>query len=313
MKLLLENWKRYIKEELRPEDYEDFPQKEEDEAEAYLGNPKSVGEYIFNEFRKELDKYPNREEAEYKSDEIAGGIVYRAKSALSSDVKYIGKGVFRVAFSLNKNFVIKVASHFDTSAAQEMNRDDLKLSRDPQISKIFPKVYSHDPNFNWIVMERVFPILSRPEFISFFPNKNIDNQPAYWYYKELYNMAMLYKVGEITGNKQMIGDAESIYNGTIKIHMQRELNKSLSIKEIVSGFDQTFFQVCNAIAKYGIRMSEIRPNNTGFTIHEDGSKQFVILDSSIDASIKKAFGEPDLKQQAPPAQMNVGVTAPIKK
>ena len=52
MKLLLENWKRYIKEELRPEDYEDFPQKENEEAEAYLGNPKEIGDFIYNAFRE---------------------------------------------------------------------------------------------------------------------------------------------------------------------------------------------------------------------------------------------------------------------
>ena len=62
MKLLLENWKRYLKEELKPEDYEDEPfpeeQSEEDKAEAYLGNPKSVGEFIYRAFREELEKQP---------------------------------------------------------------------------------------------------------------------------------------------------------------------------------------------------------------------------------------------------------------
>ena len=316
MKLLLENWKRYLKEELRPEDYEDFPNKEDEEAEAYLGNPKSVGEYIFNEFRKELNKYPDREEAEYKADEIAGGVVYRAKSALSSDVKYIGKGVFRAAFSLNKNFIIKVASHFDTSAAQEMNRDDFNLSRDPQISKIFPRVYSHDPNFNWIVMDNVIPILMPKEFLSFFPNKNIPSSlidSKTLFYRSILQNSLRYKVAQITGDKKMMGEVDYIYDTGIKDNLEREIGSALSMKEIINGFNQTFFQVCNAIVKYNIRITEIRPNNTGYTISEGGEKQFVILDSSIDASIKKAFGEPDLKQQSPPAQMNVGVTAPMKK
>jgi hypothetical protein len=312
MKLLLENWKRYIKEELRPEDYEDFPQKENEEAEAYLGNPKEIGEFIYRAFREELEKRPDETEAQLWSDRITSDANSKIRQKYPN-VKYLGKGVFRTAFTLNKDLIIKVNTSYTTDSGQLMNKEDFTLSRDPKTSKIFPKVYSHDPDFNWIVMDLVHPILSRPEFMTFFPNKNIDKQPAYWYYKELYNMAMLHKVGEITGDKQMIGNAEAIYDGTIKIHMQSELNKSLSLKEIISGFDQTFFQVCNAVAKYGIRMSEIRPNNTGFTVDESGNKQFVILDSSIDASIKKAFGEPDLKKQAPPAQMNVGVTAPPKK
>ena len=70
MKLLLENWKRYLKEELRPEDYEDFPQKENEEAEAYLGNPKEIGEFIYRAFREELEKQPDDTEAQLWSDRI---------------------------------------------------------------------------------------------------------------------------------------------------------------------------------------------------------------------------------------------------
>ena len=87
------------------------------------------------------------------------------------------------------------------------------------------------------------------------------------------------------------------------------------MEEIVSGFDQTFFEVCSAIEKYNIKITEVRPNNTGFTIGEGGNKQFVILDSSIDASIKKGLNEPEpkvapLKQDK---QILNAVTAPPKK
>ena len=107
MKLLLENWKRYIKEELRPEDYEDFPQKEDEEAEAYLGNPKSVGEFIYRAFREELEKQPDDMEAQLWSDRIVSDANSKIKKQFPN-VKYLGHGVFRTAFTLNKNLIIKV-------------------------------------------------------------------------------------------------------------------------------------------------------------------------------------------------------------
>lgn len=315
MKLLLENWKRYLKEELRPEDYEDFPQKEEEEAEAYLGNPKSVGEFIYRAFREELEKRPDETEAQLWSDRITSDANYKIKQKYPN-VKYLGHGVFRTAFTLNKNLIIKVNSSYTTDSGQLMNKDDFMLSRDPQISKIFPRVYSHDPDFNWIVMDLVYPIVTPKEFLSFFPNKNIPTSlidSKTLFYRSILQNSLKYKVSKVTGDKKIENEVDYIYDTGIKDNLQREIGSVLTMKEIVSGFDQTFFQVCNAIVKYGLRITEIRPNNTGYTISESGEKQFVILDSSIDASIKKAFGEPDLKQQAPPAQMNVGVTAPVKR
>jgi hypothetical protein len=322
MKLLLENWKRYLKEELKPDDYEDEPfpeeQSEEDKAEAYLGNPKSIGEFLYKAYRNELSKQPDASEAQYKADEIAGTIAYKVKNTFPDNVRYLGHGVFRTAFSLNKNFIIKINSSFDEAAAQEMNKDDFTLSRDPQISKIFPKVYSHDPSFNWIVMDRVFPIIMPKELLSFFPNKNIpasliDTKTLF--YRSVLQNSIKYKVAETTRNKTMMGEVDYIYDTGIKDNLEREIGTALTMKEIVSGFDTTFFQVCNAILKYGIRITEIRQNNTGYTIDENGNKQFVILDSSIDASIKKGFGEPIVKQSAQPStnQNANDATKPVKK
>jgi hypothetical protein len=193
-----------------------------------------------------------------------------------------------------------------------MNKDDFTLSRDPKTSKIFPRVYSHDPDFNWIVMDLVYPIVTPKEFCSFFPNKNIptsliDSKTIF--YRSILQNSMKHKIAEVTGDKKMMGIVDYTYDTGIKDSLQKEIGSTLSMKEIVSGFNETFFQVCNAIVKYNIRITEIRPNNTGYTISESGEKQFVILDSSIDASIKKGLGEPVLNQQAAPAQINTGATA----
>ncbi len=111
MKLLLENWKKYIKEELRPEDYEDEPfpeeQSEEEKAEAYLGNPKSIGEFIYTAFREELEKQPDDTEAQLWSDRIVSDANYKIKQKFPN-VKYLGHGVFRTAYTLNKNLIINI-------------------------------------------------------------------------------------------------------------------------------------------------------------------------------------------------------------
>jgi len=317
MKLLLENWKRYIKEELKPQDYEDFPQKEEDEAEAYLGNPKSVGEFIYRAFREELEKYPDDTEAQLWSDRVTSDANYKIRQKFPN-IKYLGHGVFRTAYTLNKNLIIKVNTSFTTDSGQLMNKDDFTLSRDPQTSKIFPKVYSHDPDFNWIVMDLVYPIVTPKEFLSFFPNKLIPSSlidSKTLFYRSILQNAIRYKVAEVSRNKKMMNDVDFIYDSGIKDNLTRETGNLLTMEKIVGGFDQTFFQVCNAVLKYNIRITEVRPNNTGFTIDQSGNKNFVLLDSSIDASIKKGLGEPEPKAAAP-KQTNPAAnekTAPINK
>ena len=321
MKLLLENWKRYIKEELKPQDYEDFPQKEEDEAEAYLGNPKSAGEFIYRAFREELEKQPDDTEAQLWSDRIVSDANYKIKQKFPN-VKYLGHGVFRTAFTLNKNLIIKVNTSFTTDNGQLMNKDDFTLSRDPQTSKIFPKVYSHDQNFNWIVMDLVYPIVTPKEFLSFFPNKNIPSSlisSNTLLYRTIFQNSLRQKVAEVSQDKEMLNKVDYLYDSTIKTTLEPIIGKPITMKEIVSGFDQIFFQVCNAILKYNIRITEVRQNNTGYTIDQSGNKSFVLLDSSIDASIRKGLGEPEPKPAHIPAVrpiVDLGTTlrtVPIKK
>ena len=317
MKLLLENWKRYIKEELRPEDYEDFPQKENEEAEAYLGNPKEIGEFIYRAFREELEKQPDDTEAQLWSDRIVSDANSKIRKQFPN-VKYLGHGVFRTAFTLNKNLIIKVNTSFTTDSGQLMNKDDFTLSRDSKTSKIFPRVYSYDPNFNWIVMDKVFPIETPEEFCSFFPNKLIPSSlisSNTIFYRSILQNSIRYKVAKVAQDDETLKKVQYLHDATIKTTLEPIVGKPITVEEIVSGFDQTFFEVCSAIEKYNIKITEVRPNNTGFTIGEGGNKQFVILDSSIDASIKKGLNEPEpkaapLKQDK---QILNAVTAPPKK
>jgi hypothetical protein len=316
MKLLLENWKRYIKEELKSQDYEDFPQKEEDEAEAYLGNPKSVGEFIYRAFREELEKQPNDLKAQLWSNKIARDVNVKVKQKFSN-VKYLGHGVFRTAYTLNKDLIIKVNTSFTTDNGQTMNKEDFTLSRDPQTSKMFPKVYSHDPDFNWIVMDLVYPILSPKEFYSFFPNKIIapilSKDPAI--YKLIFQNSIRLDIQKRKNDDELLKEVNNIYKDQLAPKIQEYLGKEIDMDTILKGFNPLFFQVCNAVLKHNIRITEVRDNNTGFTIDQSGNKNFVLLDSSIDASIKKGLNEPERKA-APSSQANPAAnekTAPIRR
>ena len=320
MKLLLENWKRYLKEELKPEDYEDEPfpeeQSEEDKAEAYLGNPKSVGEFIYRAFREELEKQPDDTEAQLWSDRITSDANSKIKKQFPN-VKYLGHGVFRTAFTLNKNLIIKVNTSYTTDNGQMMNKEDFTLSRDPQISKIFPKVYSHDPDFNWIVMDLVYPIITPKEFYSFFPNDIIApilaKEPML--YRLIFHNSIRLEIARMKKNKKLFVELNDIYKTKLSAGIEKHLGKKVNMDKIVSGFGPLFFEVCNAVLKYNIRITEVRNNNTGYTISESGEKQFVILDSSIDASIKKGLNEPEPK--AAPTKVDKQIanakTAPIRR
>jgi len=248
MKLLLENWKRYIKEQLRPEDYEDFPQKENEEAEAYLGNPKEIGEFIYRAFREELEKQPDDTEAQLWSDRIVSDANSKIRKQFPN-VKYLGHGVFRTAFTLNKDLIIKVNTSYTTDSGQTMNKEDFTLSRDPKTSQMFPRVYSHDPDFNWIVMDLVYPIITPKEFYSFFPNDIIApilaKEPML--YRLIFHNSIRLGVARLKKNKKLFVELNDIYKTKLSDGIEKHLGKKVNMDKIVSGFGPLFFQVCYAV------------------------------------------------------------------
>jgi len=121
MKLLLENWRQYIKE---------------GEAEHFPWLKGIIG-------RKLLDS---------------------ARFRLMDQDRFVqvGQGAFRSVFVPleDPDYVIKVIHDKDPYKIQ-MNKDDLKLAK--KYPLIFPKGYIHNPNFFWIVMERIKPLVGGAE------------------------------------------------------------------------------------------------------------------------------------------------------
>jgi hypothetical protein len=121
MKLLLENWRQYIKE---------------DEA----------GHFPWLKDLRDLGSGP--------------GLADRLKDRLQSGddrFKILGAGAFRTVWSPrgDEDHVIKVVHDNDNDKLQ-MNKDDFETAK--RYPFIFPKAYAHADDFSWIVMEKTRPI-----------------------------------------------------------------------------------------------------------------------------------------------------------
>jgi hypothetical protein len=119
MKLLLENWRKYITEG----EAEHFP---------WLKDLPDSGAGLGDRLRDRLQAGDDR-------------------------FKILGAGSFRTVWAPrgDEDHVIKVAHDLDNDKLQ-MNKDDFETSK--RYPLIFPKAYAHADDFSWIAMERVTPI-----------------------------------------------------------------------------------------------------------------------------------------------------------
>ena len=122
MKLLLENWRQYIKE---------------DEA----------GHFPWLKDLKDLDTGPRL--ADRLKDRLQSG---------DDRFKILGAGSFRTVWSPrgDEDHVIKVVHDNDNDKLQ-MNKDDFETAK--RYPFIFPKAYAHADDFSWIVMEKTPPLI----------------------------------------------------------------------------------------------------------------------------------------------------------
>ena len=121
MKLLLENWRKYLAED----EAQHFP---------WLQDLRALG--------------------------AEPGLADRLKDRLQSGddrFKILGAGAFRAVWSPrgDEDHVIKVVHDNDNDKLQ-MNKDDFETAK--RYPLIFPKAYAHADDFSWIVMEKTRPI-----------------------------------------------------------------------------------------------------------------------------------------------------------
>ena len=285
MKLLLENFKRYINEQAMfgGEGMSEGGYSEEEAA--YFKDLPQIAEQIsnaFDKFLKELNELYKQPAGIVEIQKNVLRFVRYADEMTGNKAKYVGHGKFRCVFDIGDEYVIK----FDitpNNAAAEQNKTDAELGRMSQsYHNLFPlSVISHK-DYRWVALEKVRPFESFDvkEFNQFFPNSVIEEMG-------ITNDAVINKLIQISFvfNSRFRKNAFEMYADLLtKLSIvQAEKLKKVSLKKISNAFMQgtLYNNVISVIDQLRIRPQEVRLANTGKA--PDG--RFVILDSSIDAQI----------------------------
>lgn len=289
MKLLIENFRRFISEQetmfFGGEGMSEGGYSEEEAA--YFKDLPQIANQISNAF----DKFFAELEEQYKRSlsivDIQKNImkfVRYVDDMTGGRARYVGHGKFRCVFDIGDEYVIK----FDitpNNAAAEQNKTDAELGRQShRYHNLFPlSVISHK-DYRWVALEKVegFQSFDVGKFNSFFPNPLLD---------EIKNAAIKSKMIQLSfvfnsGNKIRAVQLYKEYKKNLA-KVQADQIKKIGFKNICNGFAQNplYDKVLLTIKKLGIRPEEIRLANTGVGMDD----RFVILDSSIDQQIISGF------------------------
>lgn len=270
MKLIFENWKRFLKEE----ETKEFTETET----KFFGNSKDLGKLVYDIYKKEIQKLVSSGVSpsttiSYHND-ISDKIQRQIQSKTGKEIKDAGRGSFRATYIYDNDLVIKIDVSVDGSG-KKMNQEDKEFGTRSDFD-IFPRCYSWDSNYDWIILERVLEINNVASINSFFPNQVIGSSLIY---KSLLILSMKYKVANFENNKQ---DAKKYYD-----LLEKDLDsfhKGTSAKDVIDEFNKLplFNKVCAAIFTFKMDIDDsIRPFNTGI----GSDDRFVILDSSVKKTI----------------------------
>lgn len=142
MKLLMENWRRFLNEI-------------SDEEKKHFGD--WMDEEFLDKFQQDIaEKVKQREELEYYP---------------TDKLNFIGQGSFRAVYRPegDKDYVVKFALDRRGEIGKRMNQTEFDFQTK---SDLFPKVFKHSNDFSWIVMESLETIKYESDFNVFFPEIN---------------------------------------------------------------------------------------------------------------------------------------------
>ena len=266
MKSLIEGWRNYtklIKEQDKEEELSKL------EKLHFGGDLKDIGESL----KFLVDQNTHDGDTDYYQ------IMQILKDSDETKLKYEGQGSFRITFSYGNDIVFKVAK---TQTAKEMNQQDTMLGRMPKYSSLFPKVFSKDKNYDWIVMEKCVPITDSEKMLSFFPSKifdQISKREMLDYTKiRVFMLLLAYNVAKFANNTDEMEDNQNILQSTYRIS-EDEINS------IIKSFGTTFSLLSQMINEFDISVQEMRPYNVGIS----PDNRFVVIDSSIGSAISKGI------------------------
>ena len=297
MKLLLENWKKYLKEQEEEQeyDYDSEVAKEREELEKkYFGASASIGELLYNIYSNEIKELENQgwyfddiidaHDNIFKRIQRKFNEFSKTNKIESNKLENSGRGSFRAVFSCDKDFVIKIDASIDGSG-KDMNKEDQQLGINKKYGDIFPRVYKYDPSYKWIVAEKVKEIKTEVYKInSYFPNLYLkpDVLPLVGHTRVL-QLSFEYKIAQMQGDKKAMNDCLQGYE---KMKSFVATNPNVTLDMIVNEFNKLpiFYKIVSAAFEHGIEIQDaIRPGNMGI----GNDKRLVILDSSIEQTLNQ--------------------------
>ena len=194
-------------------------------------------------------------------------------------VHFIGRGRHRTVFSINDQFIVKIATHH---SGHQANKEDHILGTDKEIGHIFPRAYFHDKDFKWIVLERVTPCKGVTDVAPYFKSKYLvepDHKQGGAYMRFIREVILDDDhFFDETLVKDIDEDLESIWKRALRNDGSFDRD-TVTIGDIRWDLMKTptFLNLWRAIKKYYISIEEITSFNMG--IADDGS--LVLLDSSM--------------------------------
>lgn len=283
MKLIFENWRKHLVEQKQEKTLQ------QNELEFFGSDIVVIANDLLEEVRElQYDNYDSD-----KAGKLAAGEI---SDLHGKQIRMLGFGSWRMGFLIDNKFVVKL-NYRDSESGRGMNKDDFELGRLGDIGELFPKVYQHDPNYDWIIMEKATPIKNWGQILRFFPNRllpNYDSMMGKWSFMNLFEIALQYKLAELQMDDNVMDVLVFSYNSTDSgaerfLHLFQEKNPNLKkqppLELVVSNFEYPLFlSLVKLISEFDIEIDEIRPGNTG--IGEDG--RFLLIDSSISSRIQGA-------------------------
>ena len=284
MKLLLENWKKYLKES------------EIVSYQQQLGDIETIAQDISDKVQEFMSDHGYdwlRQNTSIVEKEIQDEI----RKNFNRDITEAGSGSFRTAYMVDNDYVIKVDSSMNGSGKQ-MNKEDGEVGRNPKYSSIFPKSLGVAPDGSWVVLQKVHEIQDLMTLIALFPNKIIPPKIfGKFYTQSLLSIALSYQIATLQYNQNQMDFHKYEYESMFKDYLVKDIGRDVTFEEFIkSWISPTFITVAKAVIEYGLDVHEaVRPYNSGYVVEENGEKRFVILDSSVQKTVEaglKAFNKP---------------------
>jgi|14_taG_2_1085336.scaffolds.fasta_scaffold02083_2 hypothetical protein len=158
----------------------------------------------------------------------------------------------------------------------EQNKGEYEVSRD--FPSLFPRVYAHHPNFNWIIADQV-DVIDRlntkffqafkaafPKVTDYAMEVGVEN-PMFVYYA-------LLSAAAIGSDPDLIAGLDTMQQMIVK---KIGMDKISKIREFGLKNSEPFQNFASAIAKYDMNISDLTVGNIG--INSDG--KWIIIDAAI--------------------------------